>query len=485
MKWVINHEGKYPENVFWLSGVAGSGKTSVAHTIAELSAGMGLLGSSFFFKHDEAGRNESASVFSTMAIDLAAFDSHLAEAIANILQTTPSPTGLRRQFQSLILGPIQECGYSSPILLLFDALDDCGTTRDHKEFIGLLAQESKRLPRNVRILITSRRDEDIVEAFAGFPVLQSDLDLRSVENRSDLINYTETKFSEIAQLKARRPNITAQWPGAQARAEFVERTAGLFIWASTALETIRESWDPDKELHDLLSDSTAGKGAQETLDELYLRTLQKNGLWNDDGFANAFRVSVGVVIVAREPLYIESIDRLVGEDLGDHRVEHVFSRLGSVVRMSEGPVRFLHPSFSDFLVDQSRCHNAEMVVVAREHHYALAVRCLKLMTSSLKRNIIEYPDISLLNSEIPDLPNLVSTAIPEELRYACRHWIYHTVRGEGDQQTLIQLVSNFLIRFAIEWMEALSFMKATSHMMSLLTELGEWSKVRSSLRITE
>ncbi|KZS89231.1 WD40 repeat-like protein [Sistotremastrum niveocremeum HHB9708] len=476
MKWVINHEDKYPENVFWLSGVAGSGKTSIAHTVAELSAKMGLLGSSFFFKHDEAGRNESTSVFSTMAIDLAAFDSRLADQIANILQTTPSLTGPRRQFQSLILGPIQACGYSSPVLLLFDALDDCGTPRDHQEFLQMLAQESKRLPKNVKILITSRRDEDIVDAFRNFPIHHSDLDLHSVENRSDLINYAETKFADIARSKSGKPNITSQWPGAQARAEFVERTAGLFIWASTALETLRESWNPDKDLQDLLSESSAGKGAQETLDALYLRTLEKNGLWDDDGFVKAFRVSVGVVIVSRETLLMDSIDRLIGEDLGDHRVEHVFSRLGSVVRTSDGPVRFLHPSFSDFLIDPSRCQNPNMVVVAREHHYAMVSRCIKLMQSSLKRNIIECPDPSLLNAEIAELPRLIKQSMSEELQYACRHWIYHLVKGEGDQQAQIRLVYDFLSSQAIEWIEALSFLKSMSVLMSGLGEVGEWAK---------
>src|ERR1700733_911816 len=44
MKWVTEPDGK---RTLWLSGVAGSGKSTVANTIASLFADMGLLGASF------------------------------------------------------------------------------------------------------------------------------------------------------------------------------------------------------------------------------------------------------------------------------------------------------------------------------------------------------------------------------------------------------------------------------------------------------
>ncbi|KZT31028.1 hypothetical protein SISSUDRAFT_964957, partial [Sistotremastrum suecicum HHB10207 ss-3] len=127
MEWAVHVErdNASSSNVFWLSGVAGSGKTSIAHTISELCASMGLLGSSFFFKHDEAGRNELMMMLSTMIVDLAAFNPKIAEVIHKVITLNPSMTEVQRYFCDLILKSIRDSGYSNPILLVLDAFDDC------------------------------------------------------------------------------------------------------------------------------------------------------------------------------------------------------------------------------------------------------------------------------------------------------------------------------------------------------------------------
>ncbi|KZT33669.1 WD40 repeat-like protein [Sistotremastrum suecicum HHB10207 ss-3] len=483
MTWIVSvdRESKIPANVFWLSGLAGSGKSSIAHTLAEFCAGLGILGSGFFFKHDEAERNRAVDVFSTMAIDLAAYDPRLAQEIAQVLKASPSISGLRRQFLSLVADPIRRSDIVNPMLILIDALDECGPNRrDREEFLMLIAQEAPKLPPNIRIIISSRPDEDIVDTFQRFKsVKRFDLDLQSTENHDDLASYVSTKLSEIAALKSRKPHINPEWPEAKLRTEFVQRTAGLFIWASTALETIKDSWDPHAELLSLIRESAVNRGAQETLHDLYRRTVNKFGQWDDPNFARAFRTAVGAIIVLRDPLSPDAIDNLIGDELGAHRPDHVFSVMGSVLRIVGGTVRLLHPSFSDFLTDGSRCHDERQLILPRVHHYTIAQRCVGLMTEKLKRNIADLPDTTVMNSEIADLEGLIRKKIPRELQYACEYWVDHIVNSDGDSGVLSKIALEFLSSHALEWIEVLSLTQSTKDLSNTLENLRAWAQEQS------
>ena len=56
--------------MFWLSGMAGTGKSMIARTIAQLFAAQHQLGASFFFKRGEGDRGDASTFFFTVATDL-------------------------------------------------------------------------------------------------------------------------------------------------------------------------------------------------------------------------------------------------------------------------------------------------------------------------------------------------------------------------------------------------------------------------------
>src|SRR5260370_27847999 len=68
MHWCSN-TGNDENRIMLLTGVAGSGKTSIAHTIAKECTMHGVLLSSFFFKVGE--QSQPAWLFSDMARSLA------------------------------------------------------------------------------------------------------------------------------------------------------------------------------------------------------------------------------------------------------------------------------------------------------------------------------------------------------------------------------------------------------------------------------
>ena len=61
--------GKLP--VYWLNGLAGTGKSTIAQTIAERLFADGQLGASFFCSRDFEDRSNLKLIFPTLAVQLA------------------------------------------------------------------------------------------------------------------------------------------------------------------------------------------------------------------------------------------------------------------------------------------------------------------------------------------------------------------------------------------------------------------------------
>ena len=63
----------------WLSGMAGTGKSAIAHTLALRFKEIKRLGSAFFFDANVKEERRISHLFSTMAVDLAGLDDGLDE----------------------------------------------------------------------------------------------------------------------------------------------------------------------------------------------------------------------------------------------------------------------------------------------------------------------------------------------------------------------------------------------------------------------
>ena len=63
--------GDQAQHVFWLNGLAGTGKSTIAQTFAETTFADGKLGASFFCSRDFADRSNLHMIFPTLAFQLA------------------------------------------------------------------------------------------------------------------------------------------------------------------------------------------------------------------------------------------------------------------------------------------------------------------------------------------------------------------------------------------------------------------------------
>ncbi|PPQ92910.1 hypothetical protein CVT25_009181, partial [Psilocybe cyanescens] len=106
MDWVIDADRK--EQFCWVYGPAGSGKSSIAQTIAELCEEQGRLASNFFFARTVPGRNTYTHLIATLAYQLALFIPDIREYMAEAIQTDGLvfTRSLPTQLDTVILQPL-------------------------------------------------------------------------------------------------------------------------------------------------------------------------------------------------------------------------------------------------------------------------------------------------------------------------------------------------------------------------------------------
>ena len=129
LQWAANPSDK---PILWLWGLAGSGKSTISATIRDLLLESRHLGCSIVFSRDVDDLKRPELVIRRWAHSLAAFDSQIAKAIDEALKEMPDiiDCPLKYQFTKLIIEPlasIEPPWMEGPIVVIIDALDECGS----------------------------------------------------------------------------------------------------------------------------------------------------------------------------------------------------------------------------------------------------------------------------------------------------------------------------------------------------------------------
>jgi len=154
-------------------GQPGFGKSTLAATLAHSFAGLKRLGGHFFFNCEDQNQSTPSTVIKTLAFQLAALDSRIAQHISDTIRSNLFVLGsdLANQFSEFIekpLSSIEGIDAHGPIVLILDALDECGNEETREGLLAALVQGSLKLLPCVRLLITSRPNEDIAHIFDSY-----------------------------------------------------------------------------------------------------------------------------------------------------------------------------------------------------------------------------------------------------------------------------------------------------------------------------
>jgi len=471
--------------VYWLNGLAGTGKSTIAQTTAERLFADGLLGASFFCSRDFKDRGDLHLIFPTLSFQLAYRYPNFRSALISLLQSTPEigSESLCSQMDKLIITPLKEGGISTVIVI--DALDECSDNEPQSVILSVMGRLVKEIPK-VKFFITGRPEPQIQSGFRLklLRPLTEIFVLHMVEHsiiNKDIHWFLKARLSDLAH----RLELT-EWPSDEHINLLCKRAAGLFVYAVATVKFLdHKAYPPEQQLNVILAlpESTTYEGETKikenvTLDSLYTSILHMALDFGreDLGLDSKIRSIFGAVVLVVNPLPPSAVAELIG--LEAKQVKMILTLVQSLLILNEdpnSPVKPFHKSFPDFITDPSRCLNKRFYISPSAHHHELTMGCLNLMNGVLKQNFLSLPDYAL-NQEVKDLADRVKDHVSPALEYACRSWYNHLVRikKEEDIVPILDALRIFLKQKFLPWLEVVSVLGATRGAVVAMGELRKW-----------
>ena len=501
-RWALNPSPDNPQ-VFWLTGQAGSGKSTIAYTVADhfddhtddvhdaSSNQKYILGANFFCSQQFEETRWRQYIIPSIAYQLARQSRSYARALLDWADKSDSVDVLDKQMKNLLVVPWQHSAGERrrelrPYLIVVDALDeiqDNGGSAFLQELLETLTRDHLR---GLKFLVTSRPDPELAALYSSF---NSGAVCRLYEVPLDTVQADILKY-----LTEKLPMLQ----GDSRLTDLSQKADGLFIYAATAVRYVRRrgKMTRDEQLSMLaqLADHMSGTSSGDTpslIDTLYQRILR-------DAFCNLTRALfrdrlkiLHTLLCTEERVSASFAGRL--SDVADADLAKVVvEELHAVLYIKDDRVFWYHASFPDFMFSQKRSKFSFPQDAGREidmscdepaHHARLTHSCFDILMSRLRFNICDLPSSFLLDSEVQDLSHRIQENISDVVQYACRFWVQHLKRAaSGDCDSLRTRIDKFLDVHVLFWIEAMNLLGSRSRCSHMLQNAREWvMKVGGSL----
>ena len=475
--------------VFWLTGPAGSGKTTITYTVAahfdklEETKHTGrhtVLGGNFLCSGQFEKTRQHSYIIPTLVYQLARKSRSYAHALheADKFDSVDKPT---KQMEDLLVGPWQQSEFQRhvelpPYLIVVDALDEINDGGGSEFLESLLKTIKQRGLRGLKFLVTSRTDTRIVnlcKTFSSKAVCRlQDVPTERVElDISKYLQYELPKFAGKPELK------------------IMEQLAGnLFIAAATIVRYLtprgRKVSESDQcrllsKLHDGPSFSARGARQPLLIDKLY-QQIMRDAFSNldDDLIQSRLRIlHTFLCTFERTPTSLTAA--LLSES--DETVNTVLDEFHAVLYCKDGQVFWYHASFPDFIFNQTRStfnlDGCQIPVSCSQaqHHALLTKCCFDRMKEWLRFNIGDITSSPLLDAEDPKLKQRVKANIKPFLRYASLYWAQHLAQtDQKNGESLRRCITDFLDIRILFWIEAMNLFGSSGQCSTMLQDMHDW-----------
>ncbi|TEB33393.1 WD40 repeat-like protein [Coprinellus micaceus] len=488
VKWANDPES---EDVFWMFGPAGSGKTTIAFTIARRFEATFdaddtiTLGGNFLCSRQFEETRLKTCIIRTLVYQLARKCAGFAEALNRVENFDSIDQDVGTQLRDLLIIPWKQyrstrgsdSSSADRFLFLIDAVDEI-ERQGGSEFLHdlLTVIHDNHLP-GLKFFVTSRSNPEIVSRVESFERKQLVRlqDVEEEEARNDIGTYLE---ANLPQLKGAAEMDLIQ--------EFV---GGLFIVAATIVRhlTLRRTRLSERKalIRRLFYPETqhaTSTNPTHSLDNLYTRILTEVF---DQFPEEVFGEKLGVLhafLCTVEPTSTSIVARLLELELEDtggftdstNPADDVIALLHGVLYTDQNHlVRFYHKSFADFIFDKTR--SAQFACDQANNNQLLTRHCFRVMTSCLRFNIANIPSSFVFDSDNADLQDEVNRNISPELGYACQSWSHHLVRCLPFP-VLFAVVFDFLQLRVLFWIETMNLLGVVTHCGPHLQKASEWVK---------
>jgi hypothetical protein len=479
-EWPVSPQGKC---IFWLNGMAGTGKSTISRTVAKSFKQANLLGASFFFKRGEGDRKNAKKLFPTISRQIMTRIPQLELGIRKAISDEPNIArkSLREQFEKLVLRPLlaleQPENQIPTMVVVIDALDECEEENDIQMILQLLPRLQESNTVRFRIFLTSRPELPVNRGFSNITnhdyqglVLHETPEAMTERDISLFLNH------RLSQIREQR-SLPMDWPCYTDIQVLVTLSVPLFIFAATVCRMLEDDqWDPIDSLTELFAHQSEESQLRGTYLPVLNRLIVKQSETQKKRLVQELQDVVGTIVILENPLSISSLSRLI--DLPEKLINLRLNPLQSVLRIPKDPampVRPFHLSFRDFLLREK----TEFRVDEEEMHQRLTARCFRVC-DSLRRNICGLPSYGTLRMEIDSLT--IDRCLSPELQYSCRYWTHHLVRSKVLNSVLHDAFL-FLQEHFLHWIEAMSILGLVSEILGAIDRVQSVIQVSSHMGV--
>ncbi|CAE6419124.1 unnamed protein product [Rhizoctonia solani] len=485
--------------VYWMNGMPGTGKTTIACTFSERLEDRKLLAASFFCTRSSADCKNVARIVPTIAYQLARYSIPFQSALCEVLGQDPDlgTRNMAKQFERLLREPLASVKDAIPanLVVVVDALDECEDRHGVERILDLLFRYAKEVP--LKFLVTSRPEPEIcnkMNLHAQSVVVIHLHDIEKSLTRTDIELYLKQELTSVSPTAAQIERLA-------------QRSGTLFIYAATLTRYVLfggQLVDAHQRLLSVLS-MTSGyesEGSSNTtesgstsafmsatgsistteststkdptkIDALYI-TLLEAALEEaqTEGKVEYLTLVLRTVLMAQEPISVGTIAALAGLDDLD-QMTFILQSLRFVLHKSEddGLVSILHASFPDFMFDNER--SSQFYCDVTKHSLLMARRCFGVMKEKLRFNICELESSFVPDEKVENLEDRIREKIQPELAYACQYWARH-LECAPTSEVLLVAMDEFLSNQLLFWMEVLNLRRQIAGGVGSLIKARLW-----------
>ncbi|KAF8733634.1 WD40 repeat-like protein, partial [Rhizoctonia solani] len=432
-------------NIYWMSGMAGTGKTTIAYTFAESLKARGLLGASFFCTRASSECQEVGRIVPTIAYQIARYSMSFQSAVVKALEGDPDigTRAITEQCERLIKEPLSRVKDNIPdgLVVVIDALDECSNANGVRTILDVLFKTAPDFP--LKFFVTSRPEPDIRHRIEAQPDRARSIctlhDIEASLVQADIELYLR---DELADTTVSEPDMI-----------HLARLSGkLFIYAATSIRYIRRKGttvDHDR-LESILRSSTGSVSRHLGIDLLYTTILDAATaeFEEDPEEQDQMCRMLWTAVCTREPVNVDTLAALTG--IKPSKANILLQSLYSVLHVSQttNMITTLHASFPDFMFDEARSKSLESSFVA--------------------------------DSQVEGLENRIARSISPTLSYVAHYWGGHVVKSKPCEAVQKGL-EDFLSHRLLFWMEVLSLKRTLDKGISMLSALKAWLTGKSAL----
>ncbi|KAK7000625.1 NACHT domain-containing protein [Favolaschia claudopus] len=357
-EWSQENHSDCPR-ILWMRGPAGTGKSAIAQTFCKQLQPESRLGASL-------KRPSTPKLFPTLAYQLASAFPQFELAITSSIRENPGvfSKSLLIQLQKLIVIPCQAVTLAFPLVIVIDGLDECKDPEYQQEILLAFQNSYNDWKSHLAILVASRPEPDIERIFKE-SCLACAQTLEIQGSKDDVRTYLVDQFLRIRTTNEYLHVADISWPGDEIVEQFVERSSGHFVYASTVIKFIDDKdWNPEERvrvIRGIEREPVLATSPFSALDRLYTGILS-------DVPNRACLLRILAIIAAGLQLSPAHMGQLL--ELEPTNIRTTLRRLHSLINVpalvidglgrfqsastSEETVTVHHASFLDFLNDPVR-----------------------------------------------------------------------------------------------------------------------------------